>query len=413
MKLGFVAILIFLGQIASSQDSLFIELMKQNTYEFEIIDGKLIGDGADFLKGHYEESQYVIIGEYHDSPQISNFTSASIPILDKNGFKNIALEVGKHSITDLITRIEANDNKLNEGIAEYHNKYSFRDEDNDRYTAIPFLDFKEDGLFLNEVIQRKWNVFGLDQEYMHSLVPAIDLLYGNLSIQDQQDYIEIKTTVQDSLRSYDRQSVNGISNLFDKIQKDSNFNTFLDMSSKITKNKDYVSEIRESLHIYSLAQLDHKYYEAFIERLKYFKKQLNQQMKVHQFELSSDKMLLKYGGVHTAKGTSKYDCIDIGNTLYELAAFHENKSLHLYFRSRFSKSDKGLEDASVNERCKYVELIKLGKKDKWIAIDLRAARDKSLFYPFAYNLTDEYKRLIVNQDILIIPSMDYEGEPIR
>lgn len=414
MRLLGILLLLLPNLMAYSQDSTFIKLMMNNTYEFDIENGKLIGEGADFLKEEFKQSQYILLGEYHDSPQVSNFTWATIRTIDDYGFKTIGLEVGANAIQNLIEGIGTNSkNNAYQRLSVYHNKYSFLDEDNERYTTIPFLDFMEDANFLNELVQKKWNIMGLDQEYMHGLVPAIDILYDNLSDPQKQTYKDLKTVVQDSVRSYDIQSINGISNLFEKLSKDSMFHKFMRVASQNDKNKNYINEIYASIEIYSLAMLDHKYYQAYIERLKYFKKALNKQMIQHGFDLKNDKMLLKYGGLHTAKGTSKAFSFDIGNTLNELAEFHQNKSLHIYFKSRFHKSDEEIEDKAKNEKNKYYELIKLGKKEKWVAIDLRKARDKSLFYPFIYNLNDDYKQLILNQDILIIPSMDYDGEMIK
>jgi uncharacterized iron-regulated protein len=68
--------------------------LETNTYYFKIADHKLVGDGAKFLADELAKSQFVLLGEYHGSHQISVFTKAIIPILNDADFRNFGLEVG-------------------------------------------------------------------------------------------------------------------------------------------------------------------------------------------------------------------------------------------------------------------------------------------------------------------------------
>jgi uncharacterized iron-regulated protein len=72
--------------------------LEKHTYYFEISDGKLVGDGAKFLTEEFRKNQYVLLGEYHNSYQISKFTQAIIPVLDDSGFKTFGLEIGPVSV---------------------------------------------------------------------------------------------------------------------------------------------------------------------------------------------------------------------------------------------------------------------------------------------------------------------------
>ena len=414
MKSKILFLLLFFCQHIHSQDSAFLQLMVDNTYEFDIQDGEFIGPGADFLKKEFENSQYVLIGEYHFSPLIAKFTHAAIQILDEFGFGTMALEIGRHALSDLVDQMDRKNPKdVKQKLRSYYDKYGYYDEEGDLEFTLPFLESEEDAIFFSEALKRDWNIYGLDQEYMHGFVPAIDIMYKKLSESDQEKYASLKKIVQDSLNHYNIKQSNGEENMWLSLKSDSKFYDLLGILKNIEANKEHIDDLIQSINIYSAPNLYAQYYKGFNERLKLKKRQLNKQMIQHDFDLKNDKLLLKYGGLHTAKGSSKWECMDIGNTFAELALLNGNESLHLYFKSRFDRSEGEEYDAASNENSSYYELIRLGKKDKWIAIDLRVARDKSLFYPFAYNLNDDFLKLIINQDILIIPSEEYESTHLK
>ena len=414
MKSIMLFLLLFFCQQAYLQDSAFIQLMVDNTYEFDIEDGKFTGLGAEFLLKEFEKSQYVLIGEYHFSPQIAKFTHAAIQILDEYGFSNMALEIGRHALKDLVNQMDGkNPEDVRQKLKSYYDQYGYYDEDGELEFTLPFLESEEDAIFFGEALKRDWNIYGLDQEYMHGFVPAIDIMYKKLSEDDKAQYATLIKEVRDSLNSYNIQQSNGVKTMWLSLKSDSKFFHLLEILKNTEANKEHVDDLIQSINIYSAPDLYAQYYEGFNERLKLKKRQLNKQMIQHNFDLKNDKLLLKYGGLHTAKGSSKWECMDIGNTFAELALLNGNESLHLYFKSRFDRSEGEDYDAAANKKTKYYELIKLGKKNKWIAIDLRVARDKSLFYPFAYNLDNDYSKLIINQDIFIIPSEEYESTHLK
>ena len=84
-----VACLLF--SISNAQDSLSAKQLKPLTYAFDIVEGKLIGEGEVFLKQEMAKAQFTMLGEYHGSMRISEFTNAIIPVLNNLNYKAMVL----------------------------------------------------------------------------------------------------------------------------------------------------------------------------------------------------------------------------------------------------------------------------------------------------------------------------------
>ncbi len=82
-------------------------LVKDNSYYFEIVNNEAIGSGFNILRNQIENSQFIILGEEHYSAKVSEFTNAIVSTLAKNDFKYFACEIGPNSaekITELIKK---------------------------------------------------------------------------------------------------------------------------------------------------------------------------------------------------------------------------------------------------------------------------------------------------------------------
>ncbi len=408
-----IAFILIVCQTIFAQDSTFLKLAKQNTFQFEIAGDKMQGSGADFLLKEYAQSQFVILGEYHDSPQISKFTKSTIYSLDSLGFGTMALEVGKHGLEYLLDYVYQTDSlKSAKGISSFHKEFGYYDVDDYRFPALPFFDHKEDAAFLDALLDRKWNIIGLDQEYVDGMVPLMHALYNNMDSLTQLGWAKHHGTLVDSIKSYQLQTLNSGFQYFKTLTEDKNYIAFMEVASGFEKNVAIIQDIEKSIDIYTLARPRGLYYTAFSTRLKHFKENLRREWKKINFDLHSDKMLLKFGSLHGAKGTSAYDCQDMGSTLSEMADFNGTQSLHLFITSRFYEEDGELTDYALDKKSPFRDLVALGDKDKWTVIDLRVFRERGLFYPMAYNMSKEIKQLIISYDLMLVPPMDYEGKKL-
>lgn len=82
------------GASAWQSEDLFDQLLRENTYTFEITDEALTGPGAGFIIAGSLEASHVLIGERHATADIPAFTALLFEALALEGFSHAALESG-------------------------------------------------------------------------------------------------------------------------------------------------------------------------------------------------------------------------------------------------------------------------------------------------------------------------------
>lgn len=404
-------ILMFCSHVSIAQDTLSLKDVEANLYRFEIQNGMLIGDGADFLKSEFAKHHMVLLGEYHGSKAISDFTSAIIPELNKNNFKNFGLEVGP-VMGEVLNSLTASE--LPSRIKEYNQKYAIPD-DGDIYTPIPFFENIEDANFLQLAKQNEWNVFGIDQEFYDSYVMLFDLMYENLSTAEQAEGKAVFTEARDSLNAfYLRELINGDYYL-SLIRESEIVAECIKLFAKTEHNHSIIEAFENSFSIYQ--KLDNnQFYENYESRVAYMKSQLAQHLSVSNYDFKNDKLLMKMGALHLSKGISPYAQNEVGNTLHELAEYNGVSALGIEFGSRFYFSDGeiqdelDLDDDYVKE---YSQFKKFGHKTQWTILDLRPMRKAVHWYPqpLLKKVNQSLQELINNYDILIITPATEDPSP--
>ena len=124
------------------------------TKYFEIKNGEFVGDGSAFLLSEFAKHQYVLMGEYHGSHQLSLFTQAIIPPLHKNGFRYFGLEIGPVS-SQILTEMMADTGKISKKLNQLNSRY-LKKAENRYFTPIPFFSYVEDAEFIKEAAIAKW-----------------------------------------------------------------------------------------------------------------------------------------------------------------------------------------------------------------------------------------------------------------
>ena len=392
-----------------AQDSLSVEHLKPYTYVFDIVDGRLVGEGEAFLKQEMSKAQFTMLGEYHGSKRISEFTNAIIPILNDVGYKAVAFEVGP--ITgQILNKMEGN---VESQLKEQHNKYLTKDDDGYVNTPFPFFDNKEDAQFLKTAKSNSWNVFGIDQEYYDSYVMLTDKMFSNMSKPDKKEHYDLYTKTIEELKQFYKDDQNDKQNFHVSL---SNSELFKDFTQKMTlepKNVEILNAMKSSSEIY-LLNINRKWYENNVTRIKYMKSQLKRGLGNLNFNISTDKLLIKMGGYHLSKGFSPLGIYEVGNTLNELAEFNGNKALNIGFTTRFYMEDGQLKDNTASENRYYknqMALIQMGKKDQWVVIDLRPLIKGYHYYPQKFKLNRYIDNLAQRYDLIIIPKVEVDGIP--
>lgn len=387
--------------------------LEKYTYYFDIVDNKFVGDGANFLNEEIARNQFVILGEYHGSKRISEFTRALIPVFDAAGARHFALEVGPVS-SQILTELSRDPAKTVDTLNLFNIKYSVKLPSRE-FTAIPFFSYVEDAEFLAEAAKRKWSFSGIDQEFSFAYLPLIDRMYSNLSPKKRAEINPLYLRVVELVKTYYDLGGKREKNQYIEIAGSSEINRFLaEASDKNPKNAQIADAIRVTTEIYkNNADTIRKYYDANEKRVAYMKKNLAAAFARNRFDFKKDKMLLKMGAVHTGRGFSPLSLFEIGNTLSELAASNGNSSLHAEFGSRYAVENGKEIDFLADSKSfsyRYHGLLQMAKKDQWAVIDLRPLREE-VFYRRRFALDDLILDIFRRHDIFIIAKQDLDPTP--
>jgi hypothetical protein len=397
--------------LAQGKPELSEKDLADHTKYFDIKNGEFVGEGAAFLLSEFAKHQYVLMGEYHGSHQLSLFTQAIIPPLHKNGFRYFGLEVGPVS-SQILTEMMADTGKISKKLNELNSRYLINAE-NRQFTPIPFFSYLEDAEFLKEAAIAKWQLIGLDQEFMAGYTMLLDRMYQNLNDDAKKLLKDSHLKAVEAVRIADSIDAANGKRMYETINSSSPFNDFLTGASKNNKKNQEIAEALRITNSIYLKGVQRKYYEQNSDRVTYMKQNLSNFLNSKSFDMSKDKMLLKMGAVHTGRGFSPLSLFEIGNTLSELAEFNGNSSLHINFNCRFYiDNGKEIDDLadSTSYGYRFKGLFQMAKKDQWTVIDLRPLRSK-VFYNRAFKLDEIILELFKNYDWFIMPPIDFDPVP--
>ena len=388
------------------------DLEKYTSY-FQIADNKLIGDGAKFLTNEIIQNQFVILGEYHGSSEISKFTKAIIPIFHDAGCRTFGLEIGPIS-AQILAKLSKDSSKTIENLKAF-NSENLVPMKTRSFTPIPFFSNVEDAEFLMEARKRNWNLLGLDQEFSFSYIPLFQTMFDNLKWGKQAELKPLFDKIITSIPAFYEADSQEKMSQYKAILESKEINNFLASASiGNPKNKQIADAIKFTTEIYYQNDRQiRRYYDANSSRVNYMKNNLSEGFRKIKFDQTKDKMLLKMGAVHTGRGFSPLSLFEIGNTLSELAVFNGNRSLHIEFGSRYFIENGKEVDALSNEKgflYRYQAFLQMSKKDKWTVIDLRPLRN-TVFYQRKFNLDSIVLEIFKNQDLYVMPPVDKDPTP--
>ena len=408
MRYHILTIFLFVSFHILGQDTLTTSDLEPYTYYFTIEDSEMKGEGAEFLKSELSKAQYTMIGEYHGSKQISIFTKALIKKLDQVGYKTMGLEVGPISGSVLNSFSE----NASDQLLAVNNRYGIMESDGYLNSPIPFFAHKADADFLHEAKDSGWQLFGIDQEFTYGYPMLMDMLYENLSSENKNQLLSLQSDMKDSMEVYMEDYVAGNSRLSVSLDSSQFYQDYLRHMAIEPLNRPIIDALNASCHIYGL-NASRQWYNNTKTRILYMKKQLKSYFDRTDFDLSSDKMLIKMGGYHLQKGFGHMSWFEVGNTLHELAEYHGNTSLNINFSNRYYVEGDVVEDimGSNSKRDLPMQVINvLGKKDEWVIIDLRQLINGAYYYPLKYKLNEQLTRLVERYDLLLITPQDMEDE---
>ena len=357
----FILLFLTLSTTVFTQEKLKSSDISEFAYTFELINNNLVGKGAKILESKISESQFLLLGEQHYSPEISEFTNAILPKLKHSNFKYFALEVGPNSAKKMVTVI-----KEKKSLFEFNTDFYSNYKD----IPIPFFDGKKDELFLKTAINENFGIWGIDQEFLSSQLFLIDEIYNQSSEKHLiKPYFD--SAKQFVMEEFKKDKLNKNYPMFTNLLESAIVKSFFEKCKNEQQNK-IVTDLITSWNIYALNQIK-KYSENNFTRMKYMKRKFGEN---YQVALKTDplpKVFVKMGSMHLARGKNWLGIYDLGNMIKELAYFNGTQSTSINCFARYSQDTNGTVYDYLDEEDgkAYQPILELAKKDKWVLIETK------------------------------------------
>ncbi len=391
--------------IVFAQDTITADHIKQYTKYFEIKQDQFVGEGAEVLKLAIAESQFTLLGEYHDDAQTSLFTTALLKEAAQNGYQYFGVETGPHSakkLMELATPSEQTITSLNNFYSHYFPK------GND--IAIPFFSGKEDALFLQTAMEEGYQLFGIDQEYYSACFFLFDDMLKSTK-QKINDKI-IKDMYAFIKEEFRKDTLEKNYPLHQNLLQSKEIKAFCNAVSKDNEtNQVIIKDLRYSWEIY--ANYRSNLNKNLEQRAAYMKQQFVKNYKTFQTTKELPKVILKMGAGHTQRGFTFNAIYDVGNLVHELATINGTKVANLRMDFRYFLEEDGTYTDNLDWSSDWMNemrpLLEQGQKDKWTIIDLRPI--KADWINRKIKLTKEIKNRIKWHDYIIIPPATFDIQP--
>lgn len=394
---------------ASAQDTLRNEALTEHIRRFSLTDATFTGAGASFLLEELRASDFVMIGEYHGSKRISEFTDALIPILSDVGFKTLMAEVGP-STGRILDELSGD---IPSQLKHINDTYLLMAEDGDANLPIPFFNYVEDAVFLQSLKDLHWRIFGIDQEFLYGYPMQIDRIYANLDSLQRQSVSDLYRALNDSLRVFYEWNTAGDQDISVSLKKSPLFGDFLNQTRVHEPNAEIIDAVMRSIDIYYL-NATRQWYESNEMRVDYMKSLFVQHLRTEAMDLSEEKILFKMGAFHLSRGFTPLAFYEIGNMVSELSDFHQRNALNITFSSRFYMENGEVKDILDSDNPFFHrtrELDKHGSMDEWVIIDLRPILKGHFYWPRIFDFNEHIIAMAEAYDLLIIPITETDPTP--
>ena len=350
----------------SEIDSAYIA---KRVINFTLENNKISPKGIATFVNMFQNSQFVVFGEKHNSKQTALLTNALIPIMHKLGYNNICFEVGPYSAKKL-TELSTPHNNTVKNLYDFNNEFGYP-EFNRR--PIPFFSGIEDAEFLKTASEYNMNIIGLDQEHIYSAKFLFNELLKLANNNPKIHEITASKIKADSIVNYwlaiDKQT-NGKQDVFTTLLNDDDINKFFDsFSSKDTVAFKIIEDLKISWDIYSHWQTSH------LDRVSYMRNNFLKHYQQITKNKNESKFFLKFGQAHASQQLSN-GAYDLGYFVNEIAKSNNTKSVNINSWIRFQKRGDSIVDNSIRRTYSRLGMfIGFGKIDEYTMIDLKSIRN--------------------------------------
>ncbi|MFI1770251.1 hypothetical protein [Thalassobellus citreus] len=355
MKQTLLLISLFLTSLIYSQKELSSFDIDKFTYYFKIENNTLIGNGVKILKQRISESQFVLLGEQHFASEISIFSNSLLPILADNNFKHFAVEIGPNSANALV--------------AEIHEKGQLYDFNTDYYKLtgeipIPFFDGKEDETFLKTALNLKFQIWGIDQEYLNAQFFLFKEIL-KLSADQKKVKKHYQLAYKYMLTEFKKYWADENYKIFENYQKSTEIDAFFKSTDQNNPEvQKIITDLKKSWSIYQ-SNDNGLYRNSWNGRIGNLKTNFSQYYRKANSNDTLPKVFVKMGAVHLSNGLNDFGYYDIGNLIEELSYFNQTKSTSLKCIPRFYKGENNeiIDDLKSDNPLKLI--LEKARQNEW------------------------------------------------
>lgn len=392
-----------------AQDSLNVGMLRPKIHHFTIVNGKIVGEGADFLKKAIAETQFTLLGDYPDSKSCSDFTSALLPLLHDADYKTMALGIGVPTARWLDSLAQEPSTVVSK-LKVANSIYALTENEK---TILPLPDMKsvEDAEFVQKAGTLHWSIVGFGSESWNNLPWLLDQMYAALSETGQQKYHSMYVESQAMLSEIYKDRKGDLLKFATAIQNGPLLQDFLQKIEQESDDGTLLEAFGTSLENCRM-HAQKQYFEKNRFRVQQEKRLLRQELDRIGFDSNRDKLFVKWDLNFLSRGFQPYAFYGLGNTLSELAEFNGSRSLHIGVIPRYQLKKGGVLDFAAQKNTsshRLRTLVNAGKEDEWTVIDLRQMIQESYYTPIRYLLSDPIRDLIKRYDLIVIPALEKEA----
>lgn len=393
------ALILLAGHCMQAQETDLNTALQEHTTYFSMgPEHQLTGPVGELLKKELSQNQFVGLAELHYSEQLSFFTTGLMDLLQEEGFRHFAMEMGPYQ-ANALTGLSQKTGSMLENIRLANKAYGSKLL---QTSPLVFANRKEDALFLQKAVDADFRFWGLDQEHTSSFEMHFDTLYANVpdkSAELTALYKESKSTA----RKWNRKEVlKGKFKMSCELLRNENIDKFLNLVSVDKESKERVEAMRISWKIYCESENNRPSNQ---KRANYMKSNLDSLLTVASTTSAQPKVFLKFGSVHLTRGKSPFGVDDIGQHVRQTAEKNASGFLTIRHMKRYRNGKdligkKGWENST--------NFMKLGKREEWALIDLRPLR--ILIKEGKLSCTQREAFEIYSYDLMLISPNDHKAK---
>jgi hypothetical protein len=386
-------------QNVHAQSDVFDSVINANKYAIIYKDHKISGTGVDFILNQTQNSQFVLIGENHNTKEIPQFTNALFNILNRTyGFQYLALEQDP-----VMMKILSNGSKID--VNEEAKRFPY---------GFTFITDQELNMIGNVIDSSKVinSVWGCDQSFGAS--QAVEVVKNYLRARKVHnktiDSLFFKITKMESVRKVDSiDYMSGMDKTQDLITLKNN------IPEEFLPQMDfYINSLILSDSMYAMNR-HKKYFESNRMRENYLKNRFITEYNLAKATNPMPKVLLKFGNVHLTDGFNWItDVTSLGDFVRSLAQSNNKNTFSINaLIYRTDSSDWNYFGKSPSTAY-YKKIAADCSVNDWTLIDLRPL--KAMYYDgklkglISKEEKQRWEELIFGYDCLLLIGNGDDGD---